>query len=176
MADLARWCEGDGELCERLGPHGTGCPQVGPGVFADGFRMQDVAGGSYRVVVARRGETTFVVTSRTWYEGMEEWEAAGRPSDPARMPTRSGMWLSCVAETDWLDEHRRFADASLALHAVLGGRYDAQAREVAFAATEAAMRAVERHDLGYGDLPAWLSPGTDAGDDAEEADGPRFGP
>lgn len=172
MSDIARWTEGDGELHERLAPGGLACPGAGPDAFADGFRIGDVAGGSYGVAVARRDGVPVIATSRTWFEGMDAWEAAGRPSDPSLMPRHAGVWLSCVAEPDWLDVHRDFARAALALHAVLGGRYDAASREAAFAATEAAMRAVERHDLGYGALPAWLS--ADAGD--EESDGPRFGP
>jgi len=166
MADLGRWAEGDGEIRERLSPGATTYDVPGGTAWGDGISVDDGLGGKFHVAAA--GRAPHLVTARTWFSGMDDWEAAGRPASGPLYPVREGMQCFCQPE-DGLDEAgSALSVAVIALRDLLRRpRADDASREAAFVAVEAAAAGLARRDLADAGLPDWLA--------TDDAPAPGFG-
>jgi hypothetical protein len=173
MIDLSRLSEGEEVLHFRFRPGGSSYPVLGRKVTAEALRLSDTDGKAYHVGVARADGEEWIVTSRTWYEGYDEWEAAGRPSEASRRPRYVGTFGPAMRLSDGPPEAVAFAEALRGLHACYGfggaGRADPERIDAAADAVEAAMRGIERVELRAAGVPEWLlTP------EAEEGPAPRM--
>jgi hypothetical protein len=155
LRDLAAWCEGDELLHFRFRPGSTVEDIGGRREIVDWLSIQATDGQSFSagVLVGR------LVTRRCWFEGMDAWEAAGRPSDPALQPRYTGM----AGEPRDLGGSdvpaKEFEKAVLDLHASIRSnstRYGSAEREALADAVENAMRGIIRDELSAAGVPDWL--------------------
>jgi hypothetical protein len=170
MRDLFLLSEGDGLLHDRLGARSIPFSVNGISVFGETFRLHDEGGHDYVVGFAAGPAGDRLVTAWTWLSGFEEWEAAGRPMDGRIRPRDALRYGLAYPADSGLPEVSGFLAAVRGLHAEFCARpgYDEDARAVAVARAEAAMRQLRLREYAASGVPAWL---------LDEGDlDPRFGP
>lgn len=155
LRDLAAWCEGDDLLRFRFHPGSTVEDVEGRKAIVDWLSIPAPDGQSFSVGLLDGR----LVTRRSWYEGMDAWEAAGRPSDPALRP-RFTVTTGEPRDLGGSDvPAREFEEAVLDLHASIRSeatRYGSPEREALADAVDKAMRGIIRDELSAAGVPDWL--------------------
>jgi len=155
LRDLARWSEGDETLHLRLQPGSTVERVPGGTEIVDWLSIAPGDGQSFRVGLL----SGKLVTERVWYEGMDAWETAGRPSAPDRQPRLVGLRGPERALSGDDPDTAAFVEAVLALHRSYapgqGGTGPAEREDLA-ERVEAAIRGIVRAELSAAGVPDWL--------------------